>query len=508
MRKIMAAVLCAVMCLTAFAGCSKAELGYLDLCKSMMETMDSCNVQGQTEIMLDFDVLKDYAAAVADEIGAVADTEGTEELTGSHTVLLDYSMQMDMDKMKYNMATDITYEGKKYALGTIYFDMTEGMSISAETLLGLYDLLGDITEGMDGSYFFKDDFEKALCESLGGKNISLYSMEELGITPEDLGNLAQDGGFGSMYDAVFQFYKDAFNGFESGETLVKEISGGYEIDVDGKAVARLVANMLDFFAQNPEQLLDATENYVVEVMKQAGDAVMEEELRTEFAELRSNTQEFSEALQEFSAMWKEAIQDSTAQMLLGSFHYSERVTQNGGSFVNEDSYGITYNGKSALNISSKAATENAAVAITFPKADMTLEELSATMGTLVQRFNPAVGATVTWGFEDPAAQATIEVKRQEAAPFEIGDGAVLEDIIVRDGRAYLPLRGICDVLGENVTWNKTERKAYIAKDGKNIAMNGILENGKSFVGLREFEKLGYTVDFRSVDGLKEAEITR
>lgn len=508
MKKITAAILCAMMCLTAFTGCSKAELGYLEMCKSMMETMDSCKIQGQTEITLDFDALKEYASVVANEIGAVAETEGMEKLEGSHTVLLDYSMQMDMDKIKYNMATDITYQGKKYALGEIYFDMAEGMSISAETLLGLYDLLGDITEGMDGSYFFKDDFEKALRESLNGKNISLYSMEELGVTPEDLGSLTKDGGFGSMYDAAFQFYKDIFNGFESGETLVKEISGGYEMDVDGKAVGRLVAKMLDFFAKNPEQLLDATEKYVVEVMKQSGDAAMEEELHTEFAELRNNTQEFSEALQEFNAMWKEALQDSAAQLILGGFHYNLRVTQNGGRFVSEDKYEITYNGKNALTVSSKAVTEKAAAAVTFPKTDMTLEELGAVMGTLVQRFNPAIGATVTWGFEDPAEEATIEVKRQEAMPFEIGGGAMLEDIIVRDGRAYLPLRAICDVLSENVTWNKAERKAYIAKDGKDIAMEGILENGKSFVGLREFEKLGYTVDFRSVDGLKEAVLAR
>ena len=56
--------------------------------------------------------------------------------------------------------------------------------------------------------------------------------------------------------------------------------------------------------------------------------------------------------------------------------------------------------------------------------------------------------------------------------------------------------------------SKAERKAYIAKDGKNIAMDGILEGGKSFVGIREFEKLGYTVSYRNVDGLKEAVITK
>ncbi len=39
-------------------------------------------------------------------------------------------------------------------------------------------------------------------------------------------------------------------------------------------------------------------------------------------------------------------------------------------------------------------------------------------------------------------------------------------------------------------------------------MDGILEGGKSFVGIREFEKLGYTVSYRNVDGLKEAVITK
>ena len=112
MKKIVTALLCAVMCLTAFTGCSKTELGYLQMCRDMMVMMESCQIKGQTQFDMDFDALRSFAAAIENETGSMGLAEGMEDLTGSHSVLLDYTMDMDINALNYRLDMAMTYQDK------------------------------------------------------------------------------------------------------------------------------------------------------------------------------------------------------------------------------------------------------------------------------------------------------------------------------------------------------------------------------------------------------------
>ena len=45
MKKKLAALLCGVMCVGAFSGCSTDELGYLKMAANAMDTMKTCEVR-------------------------------------------------------------------------------------------------------------------------------------------------------------------------------------------------------------------------------------------------------------------------------------------------------------------------------------------------------------------------------------------------------------------------------------------------------------------------------
>ena len=80
---------------------------------------------------------------------------------------------------------------------------------------------------------------------------------------------------------------------------------------------------------------------------------------------------------------------------------------------------------------------------------------------------------------------------------------------VEDGRAYLPLRVIAEALGEKVGWEKDTKTPYVWMDGQKIAMKGKLQDDRAFVGIRDFEKLGYTVEYNAYeDGFKTVDITK
>ncbi len=65
-----------------------------------------------------------------------------------------------------------------------------------------------------------------------------------------------------------------------------------------------------------------------------------------------------------------------------------------------------------------------------------------------------------------------------------------------DGYNYLPMRQIAELLGEEVGWSDQQNKPFVVRDGKNTMLdNAVVDNGVSYVRLRDFEKLGYKIQF-------------
>lgn len=64
-----------------------------------------------------------------------------------------------------------------------------------------------------------------------------------------------------------------------------------------------------------------------------------------------------------------------------------------------------------------------------------------------------------------------------------------------DGSVYLPLRQIMENCGYEVSWDGEARKAYVTVDGNKIEMTGVIVNDRTYVKIRDFEKLGATVDY-------------
>ena len=64
-----------------------------------------------------------------------------------------------------------------------------------------------------------------------------------------------------------------------------------------------------------------------------------------------------------------------------------------------------------------------------------------------------------------------------------------------DGSVYLPLRQLMENAGYEVSWDGEARKAYVTVDGKKTEMTGIIINDRTYVKVRDFEKLGATVEY-------------
>lgn len=67
-----------------------------------------------------------------------------------------------------------------------------------------------------------------------------------------------------------------------------------------------------------------------------------------------------------------------------------------------------------------------------------------------------------------------------------------------DGYTYLPLRLAGEALGEKVGWDQAAYQAYVLQGGQRIYMTGLEFNNRAFIKLRDFERLGYTVNWNEL----------
>lgn len=511
MKKKLAALMCGVMCVTAFTGCSSTELAYLKMGSDLLDTMSSCVAEGTMQADIDFDALNVMQKDVAKATGVENDGVDT-GLNGKKSLKVDYEMNMNIDRMEYDMAFDVTYGGKTYDLGRLYYSLDKGIYVTSDTLWGIYQVAGSVMDGYEDHYVMSDafakDFKAVLAED---KYIELVSVEQL--TGVDMDEVVPEQNMAELYDAVFTFYEDVLDGFESG--MVKEINGGYQIEADGREVAQLLADLLHFVADNPDQVIDATEAYMAAVMDNMAAGTPEETAAAKeamaelFAAARASQNDFVVAAEQMAYMVEGMMQDAGVGMLLDSFDYVGTVKKAGDGFNSVAAYTVKHKGKTVCSLVTDSVMKKADAKVVFPTDGMTVDELETKMTALENKYNPVTGVSMTWGWEpEPEGnEATLYAVRAEEPLF--GGGITWTDITIKDGRAYLPLRVVAEALGENVGWENSTKTPYVMQGGQRIDMKGMLQADKAFVGVRDFEKLGYTVTFTNHgDGLKEVMIEK
>ncbi|MBQ3199988.1 MAG: hypothetical protein IJB67_06440 [Firmicutes bacterium] len=77
------------------------------------------------------------------------------------------------------------------------------------------------------------------------------------------------------------------------------------------------------------------------------------------------------------------------------------------------------------------------------------------------------------------------------------NGWINPGVLVKDSTTYLPLRSVGEACGEEVGWDSAKKLPYVVRDGAAVYVNGYVDAsaGRSYLKVRDFEKLGYTVNY-------------
>ena len=109
---------------------------------------------------------------------------------------------------------------------------------------------------------------------------------------------------------------------------------------------------------------------------------------------------------------------------------------------------------------------------------------------------------ITWKNDNNIAKIYTHYKKYDSSKEYDVNYHIIED------RIYLPLRQICELLGLEVSWDDVERKAYVTKRKNKIDMTGTIIGDRTFIKIRDFEKIDLLVSYTENGENKIATIKR
>ena len=540
MRRKIALILSMLMITLAFTGCSQAELGYLQMNRDIMNGLSKSTAIGSVDFEVDAEDLREFVHNVAKEAGADEATLITISdymrvyfgLEGKTTATLDYKISCDSVALGTEVELQLKYNDKSYDLGKSYFDMEEGYFISTKAVVGLYSVVKDIFGEKRVALSADPEYEKALiAEFLKADHIVIPTQGMDGLSPKEVKNLYGEMRYKTLYNAVLNMvtsmqdtvdlspkevkslysnmkykavynaalnmYENAFDGFST--NMVTETNGGYEVNVNGQQIAAMLVELLGYAAENVDSVTKAYFDFRVAVTETVDKEWFEKEDRFRDLDLLYKTympEDLAQALKEDILWVQQGLQMALGQTgvctALEAMSYETSIIKNGKDYVAKETFVIDYKGRTAIRLISSVTTSPTTKSVVLPTASATLAQVEEALRPIESRYNPVNGAKITWGWGDANGAAIFDL-RAEPALYRRGYTETTYQMV--DNRIYLPLRTICDVLYETVIWDQASKTASVGTGIGAVEMEGIIVDGRTFIKARDFEKLGYTVEF-------------
>ncbi|QIB69003.1 copper amine oxidase N-terminal domain-containing protein [Aminipila butyrica] len=506
MRKKIAVILCMVLGATTFFGCSAAEIGYLSMNKEI-STLASCEFSGATEIYYDADAIKGFLTQVEGSEAFLTDAqEELDKFTGQKTIQVNFEgrQQLLEKDLRYEINLKAKLDGREWDLGRLYMDSTKGIYVERDMLIKLYLMSKELLPEYKDSYFYSAAYEKDLRNALGtSEYVEVVNAE--GTMGYLTGGIYGDSVYASeeLLNMVFNSLENIFKGYTSG--AVSSVQGGYSLSLSGEQLIPMTSSCLDYISSNLDSVVDGFYKLMMDVEKWSGEESetwkqpMSKEERTELASQLSATKG------QLDYLYKSGQLD-----LIKPLKLTETVKKSGNTYTTEKNLSMTYQGKSLFYIKSQGSLMKKDVNISIPAVGTPVVEISQRLDQLEASYNPVVAAKISWvksrgsaaeygddydEYWDDYNYCDIYYTRALRSPLSSEEEYDWLEYKNINKELYVPLRAIGEALGQEIGWDNGSQTAYGVQAGKRIDLNGVLDADTVYVKVREFEKLGYQVQY-------------
>lgn len=305
-----------------------------------------------------------------------------------------------------------------------------------------------------------------------------------------------------LFDAARISSYPEFENFES--EFATKIHNGYAIEFTHENMREFIEEFIEYIMNNKEQIFDE----IIKNIKEAGEAAETKESN----EIKRLALEIEEKREDCYNHIREAVLQTQINIhksyLYRKNTYKHEVYKKGETYIQTLEINNVYD--DSVTSIQKITLEKTPKTVKkiFVENSILLDEVEAVYNDLENKYNPVKEIEISWrNFNDlyipNKKEAKISTIRENGSKSNSNQPySIIED------RIYLPLRYISEAFGEEVQWDDSSKKAYIVRNNQRIDMTGELIDSKTMIKVRDFEKLGYKVDFMQEDNLSTAIIKK
>ncbi len=511
MKKLVSIILLVTLSLNVFVGCSVEELGYVDLMQELSE-LDAYNVEGSFDIS--------FGGMLEQEAG-ITNINSTYEMdVVNSTGYAEIDMSLDVDDFEFEKPLNFILNED-----TVYIDK--------DLLLGSMSLANDVLlkNTIENAEFDAKLVDEKMEDELEGYEYIAYSLNEAtkmdldfdminiydNLSIEELNSLSKD-----ITNTFLEYLKVAFVEFDSG--FISKERSSYVFEVTPENAEEFAIQFIIYIYENKDLVYDETVTFLLSLYELfvpllPGDIDLPSKSVLEFT-LRAAKSSFLLEIDKLYTQIELLKTGELSKMFEGSYLKSEISEISNGYSQNVDiklvvsADEITNLMKDELNAEELAIfeeNEDGFVEMFTMKSESKINKLSKNptpklidedgvmqynefveiSETIENDLNPVESVTLIWN--NAADTSQMEIKRKNGKM-----NYDLSSYVISENRIYLPLRQIAEMFGEEVTWDNQNKKAGVIRENTTVDMTGKIQEGSTFVKVRDFEKLGYTIEY-SVD---------
>ncbi len=494
MKKRMLAIAVTVMMMIAvLAGCTTTDIGMLNF-YSEITSVKSAEVSGTVDLTMDQKAIKEYITSLGGDFSSIPfdEIDLGNKMSLSFTGKLDYNNKLGVD-----LNLNATIKDKNISLGNLILQGDKGIYISKEYFLGIMDIIFMFDPEMsEYAYTVKNAANQVLGDAKYIQIADVSDMAQMGTAYIDQQYV--------LGQKEIDFLSNAFKNYSPG--CVTQVANGYKTSLTLEQLFNVCKGSIEYIVNNNDEFIAALTTYINSgSMEKYG---LDKETSAELISMiKENKMLLISQLNTLKG-YVDTIMVSDEFKDFAQSSYTTTTTKVGGAYNTVENVNVILKGKSLLKIDGVSKTIPAKVTVNGPAGTVvSLEDFVTSWEKKLSAENPIVKAEIVWDKYDTMAMVQYSRKADLSV---FGGNDSNEDIPYKivSGSIYLPLRSIGEAFGEEVGWDNKAKKAYIVRDGKNIEMQGMVADGKTFIKIRDFEKLGYKVDYKKISGVNIATLAR
>jgi len=469
-----------------FTGCTQTEKGFFSICEeaSKLNTFEN---SGEFTLKFEIPSLLTNFIATDDISSNLINTFAQEE------TVFKYTSKMDKEKGLFDYDFFIVDK----ASGTD--KLLTKIIINNDVLYVKVDELVNIIQTLSESGYDTSDFNE-MTAILGDKEYISMTIDEylqaLGTEDLTLKMFKQNGFFnnslGEMYQRLVFGLPDAYQNYTINS--ITKVGNKYSLTLNGNDITNLLVGFLNYsvnnigdignYATSFIQNLSTAEMDLLDIQEQDKTMVMGYILMG-VSEVQGNSEKY---LQEIAKI-QPVMQDQDIKDVLDALTLTSSLEKTGNG-IYESNFNFTFNYEKdeelchiqLNNTDTITACNPFVISLPTPQQVMSYTE------SLSKTSKANNKATV------------MEIQVDTGASTLISADGINHDTLdtkIVNNSTYLPMRKIAEALGEDVGYDSAQKRAYVMKNSQEVDMTGTIIDGHTYIKIRDFEKLGYTVDWDS-----------